>query len=182
MPGQCWFSKIDPKYAYSQIRPDENIKKHFNFNILDGKATGTYRFINGFFRLKDMPTIFQKTIEKSLNDIKSKCVYLDDIIIITKGTLEEHEKELDKILHRLNEKNLAISLQKCEFENKETIWLGFIITPHGVTPTKHKCDAIISLENPKMLKQQRSFMGCIHHLLKILPNLAELSEPLRPLL
>ena len=38
------------------------------------------------------------------------------------------------------------------------------------------------LGNPKTLKQLRSFMGCIHHLIKIIPNLAELSEPLRPLL
>ena len=47
---------------------------------------------------------------------------------------------------------------------------------------KQKCDAIINLENPKTLKQLRSFMGCIHHLIKFIPNLAEISEPLRPLL
>ena len=128
-----------------------------------------------------MPAIIQKTIDKTLHDIKSKFAYLDDILIITKSTLEEHEKEPDKILHRLNEKNLAISLQKCEIAKEEIIWLGFIITPHGVTPTKQNCDGIISLKNPKALKQLRLFMGCIHHLLKFLPNLAELSEPLRPL-
>ena len=101
---------------------------------------------------------------------------------ITKGTLDEHEKELDKVLHRLNEENLAISLQKCEFAKEQIIWLGFTITLNGVTPTKQKCDAITNLENPKTLKQLRSFMGCKHHLIKFIPNLAEISEPLRPLL
>ena len=32
--GKHFFSKIDLKYAYSQIPLDENIKKHCNFNIL----------------------------------------------------------------------------------------------------------------------------------------------------
>ena len=56
------------------------------------------------------------------------------------------------------------------------------LTPNRISPTKPKCDAIIALEPPKTLKELRSFMGCIHHLIKILPNLAELSENLRPLL
>ena len=47
-PGQYFFSKLDLKYAYSQIPLDENIKNHCNFNILGSKATGTDRFINGF--------------------------------------------------------------------------------------------------------------------------------------
>ena len=180
--GKYFFSKIALKYAYSQIPLYDNIKKHCNFNILGGKATGTYRFINGFYGLTDMPATFQKPIDKTLHDINSKCAYLDDILIITKGTLDEHKKEIDKILHRLNEENLAISLQKCEFAKEEIIWLGLTITPNGVTPTKQKCDAITNLENPKTLKQLRSFMGCIHHLIKFIPNLAEISEPLRPLL
>ena len=42
LPGKYFFSKIDLKYAYSQIPLDENIQKHCNFNILGGRATGTY--------------------------------------------------------------------------------------------------------------------------------------------
>ena len=85
-------------------------------------------------------------------------------------------------MQRLNNENLAINLQKCEFAKEQITWLGFVVTPNGVTPTKQKCDAIINLENPKTLKQLRSFMGCIHHLIKFIPNLARISEPLRPLL
>ena len=59
LPGKYFFPKIDLKYAYSQIPLDENIQKHCNFNILGGRATGTYRFINGFYGLTDMPATFQ---------------------------------------------------------------------------------------------------------------------------
>ena len=110
-----------------------------------------------------MPVIFQRTIDKTLHDINSKFVYVDDILIIAKGTLEDHKK-IDRILHRLNEENLAISLQKCKFAREEITWLGLTITPNGVTPTNQKCEALI------------------HHLIKFIPSLAEISELLRPLL
>ena len=85
-------------------------------------------------------------------------------------------------MQRLNDKNLTINLQKCKFAKEKKIWLGFLVTPSGVTPTKQKCDSIINLANPKTLKQLRSFICCIHHQTKIIPNRARLSEPLRPLL
>ena len=110
-PGTYWFSKIDLKYAYSQIPLDESIAKDCNFSILGGRATGTYRFINGFYGLTDMPATFQKTIDKTLEGINSKFAFLDDILVITKGSLNKHENELSEILEKLDKENLAINLQ-----------------------------------------------------------------------
>ena len=72
-PGKFWFSKKDLKYAYSQIPLDDLIEKLCNFSILEGRATGTYKFLNGFYGLTDgMPATFQKTIDKTLEGISSK--------------------------------------------------------------------------------------------------------------
>ena len=180
--GPWWFSKIDLKYDYSQIPLDNSIAEHCNFNIRGGEATGTYRFINGFYGLTDMTATFQKTIDKTLEGRKNYFAFLDDILIATKGKLKEHEETSDIILDRLNKESLAISLQKCEFAKQKIDWLGFKITPHGVTPLITKTETLQKLDTPKTLKQLRSFMGSIHRLKKFIPNLAEISEPLRPLL
>ena len=37
--------------------------------------------------------------------------YLDDILIVTKGS-----KDTQKKLNKLNDKNLAVSVEKCNFE------------------------------------------------------------------
>ena len=129
-----------------------------------------------------MPATLQKTIDVTLRYCHNKFAFLDDILAITKGSIADHEKGLDKILYLLDKENLAIKLQKCEFAKKQITWLGYQITPTGITPTKKKCESINKLEIPKTLKQLRSFMGSIHHLIKFTPRLAELSEPLRPLL
>ena len=91
-PRTFWFSKIDLKHAYSQIPLDSSIAKHCNFSNLGGKATGTNRFLNGFYGLTDMPAPFQKTIDKTLEGMSSKFAFIDDILVITKVSIREHEK------------------------------------------------------------------------------------------
>ena len=101
--GTLYFSKIDLKYAYSQLPLHPETQKHCNFNILGGNATGTYRFLNGFYGLTDLPATFQKMMDTTLDGLDSTNAFLDDIIIITKGTIEKHENEKDKALKRLDQ-------------------------------------------------------------------------------
>ena len=82
--GPWWFSKIDLKYANSQIPLGESIAKHCNFNILGGKPTGTFRFVNGFYGLTDLPATFHQTKDKTLEWCKNYFAFLDDILIATK--------------------------------------------------------------------------------------------------
>ena len=128
--------KTDLKYAFSQVPLDPQLQKHCNCNILGGKATGAYRFLNGFSGLTDKPATFQKTMDVTLRNCHNKIAFLDDILVITKTGIVDHEKELDKILYLLDKENLAMKLQKCKVAKKQITWLGYQITPTGITPTK----------------------------------------------
>ena len=164
--GSFLFSKVDLKYAYSQIPLHPEIRKHCNFNILGGKSTGTYQFINGFYGLSDMPATFQKTLDKTLENIDNKFNFLDDILIITKGSTLDHELDIYKVLSRLDKENLAIKLEKCEFAKSSITWLGYKITQSGISPTVKKTDSIMNLKPPNTLKQLCSLMGSIHQPMK----------------
>ena len=133
--GNFLFSKVDLKYAYSQIPLHPEIRKRCNFNILGGKSTGTYQFINGFYGLSDMPATFQKTLDKTLENIDNKFNFLDDILIITKDSTLDHELDIYKILSRLDKENLDIKLEKCEFAKSSITWLGYKITQSEISPT-----------------------------------------------
>ena len=139
--GPWLFSKVDLKYAYSQIPLDNSIAEHFYLTILGGKATGTYIFIG----LTDMPATFQKTIDKTLEGCKNYFAFLDEILIATKGKLKEHEEAVDMVLNKLDTEGLAISLQKCEFEKPNIECLGLKITLYGVTPLISKTEALQKL-------------------------------------
>ena len=176
------FSKIDLKYAYSQITLHPEIRKHCNFNILGGKSTGTYQFVNGFYGLSDMPATFQKTLDKTLENIDNKFNFLDDILIITQGTPIDHDLDIDRVLSRLDKENLEIKLEKCEIAKPTKTWLGYKITQTGISPTVKKTDSILNLKPPNTLKHLRSLMSSIRQLIKFIPNLASLLDPIRPLL
>ena len=85
-------------------------------------------------------------------------------------------------LKRLDGENLRISLPKCHFGMLEIDWLGYHISQSGISPFESKTAAILALETPKTLKKLRSFLGSVHYIGKFIPNLAQISHPLRPLL
>ena len=117
-----------------------------------------------------MPAEFQKAIDLILTNCTNTYAYLDDILIVTKGSTELHQQKLKVVLDRLDEKNFAISLEKFKFACKQIDWLGFNINSEGTTPLIKKTEAIEKLSAPKTFKQLKSFMESIHHLTRYIPN------------
>ena len=171
-----YFTVLDLKYAYSQIRLNEETANQCNFNIVGGRATGTYRFLTGFYGLADEPSEFQKAMDRTLNHAKHTFCFRDNILIVSKGEKHEHEKLVIDVLKKLDNENLALKLEKCAFFQTEVNWLGHKHSSEGITPKVTKIEAILKLQHPKSLKQLRSFMGSNNHLSKLLP------VQLRPLL
>ena len=101
----AYFSTLDFKYAYSQLNLDPEIARHCNFIIISGEGTGTYRFITGFYGLTDMPAAFQKVMDYTLVGLKNTHCFLDDIIIVSRGSKEDHLKLVYNFLKKLNDKN-----------------------------------------------------------------------------
>ena len=90
--GNAWYTSLDMKYGYGQVPPDEETVIRCNFQIIGGKATGTYRFITGFYGLTVMSTEFQKAMDSELVNLPNTYVFLDDILVVMNGTKENHYK------------------------------------------------------------------------------------------
>ena len=170
------------KYAYSQLKLTAETAKQCNFNIIGGQATGTYRFLTGLYGLADMPAEFQKAMDRTLNHAENTFCFLDDILIVSKGSAEEREKLIMNVLEKLDKENLALKLSKCEFFQNEVNWLDHKLSLDGISPKITKTEAILKLSPPTSLKQLRSVLGSINHLAKLIPNAANLTDKLRPLL
>ena len=109
---QTLLSTLGLRYAYSQIPLDKSTREQCNFSLIGGNATGTYQFQTGFYGLTDMPAEFQKAIDLTLKNCSYIYAYLDDILIVTKGSVDIHKQKLQTILEKLDGENLAISLDK----------------------------------------------------------------------
>ena len=120
---------------------------------MGGETTGTYRFLPGFYGLGDMPNEFQMVMDSLLKDIFFTNCYIDDVLIASKGSLNEHTAILTNILNILDNKNMAVKWEKCAFFQKEIEWLGFKISNSGVKLLVGKSDSIKNLPNPKNISE-----------------------------
>ena len=59
-------------------------------------------------------------------------VYLDDVLIFSE-TLEEHISHVKQLLLCLQDYRLTSKLRKCEFHALSLSFLGFVISPEGVS-------------------------------------------------
>ena len=120
------------------------------------KFTGYYRFLKGFYGLADIPTVFQEKIHQTLDN--KHPAWLDDIIVVTKGSKEEHKKELIDVLIRLEKAGYRLSENKSEFFKTEIEWIGHKIDQAGIRPLQDKLLARKELKQPKNEKELNSFL------------------------
>ena len=127
-----------------------------------------------------MPKEFQKAMDKTIQGIQGVFCFLDDILIVLKGSVTKHNEIVEKVLSRLDKEGFALKLSKSELSITNLIWLAFEIDETGVRPKHSKIEAVMALRPPKSLKQLRSFMGILNHMSRFIPNLQKHAEPLRP--
>ena len=129
-----------------------------------------------------MPNEFQRIMDHLTEKLTNTHSYLDDILIATVGSEDEHKKLVTNVLKTLDDEGLAIQWEKCTFLTHNLEWLGFKIDAKGTTPLIRKSDAIRNLKEPSCIKDVRSLMGSINQFNKFIPNLASLSAPFRELM
>ena len=129
-----------------------------------------------------MPNEIQQVMDLFLKTIPFTNCYMYDLLVASRGSLEDHKAIVYKILTILDKNKLAVKWGKCAFFNSEIKWLGFKISGEGVRPLVGKADAIKNLPIPKNISELRSFFGSVNQYGKFVSNLSTLSSPLRPLL
>jgi len=87
-----------------------------------------------YFRLTNSPATFQTIMNNLFWDIINQgntATFIDNIIVAT-DTKEEHDELVEEILKRLEENNLFVKLEKCQWKVKEVEFLGMVIGPQRV--------------------------------------------------
>ena len=84
------------------------MSKQCNFSIVSDKTTRSYRFLTGFDGLKDLPKEFERARDSILKNISCTNKYFDDILVASKGSLDEHKAIVNRNLINLDNNNMAV--------------------------------------------------------------------------
>lgn len=142
---------------------------------------GIYKVNRLPFGVKPAVSIFQKTVEKVLQDVKGACNYLDDIVVTGK-TFEEHLSNLETVFKKLQDAGFTLNIKKCQFFQSEISHLGHKINSYGVQKDAKRVAAINSVPQPKNCTELKAFIGMINYYGKFVPNLSTILSPLYALL
>jgi len=104
-----WFSKIDLKHAYLQMKMVENSCSYVTINT----HRGLYRYTWLPFGVASAPALFRK-MDTVLQGLPKVICYLDDILI-SGNSPQEHLDNLEKVLQRLEQYDIRACKSKCAF-------------------------------------------------------------------
>lgn len=179
LSGSKWFSVLDLRSGYYQIPLSDDDKEKTAFIC----PVGFFEFERMPQGITGAPATFQRIMEKTVGDMNllEVLVYLDDLIIFGK-TLEEHEERLLKVLDRLKDQGLKLSLDKCKFCQTSVSYVGHIVTPDGVSTDPSKVDAVSSWPRPCNVTELRSFLGFCGYYRRFVKDFSQVAFPLNQLL
>ena len=89
-----------------------------------------------------------------------KLINFDDILIYSR-TSKDHLEHLQQVCQTLRSENLYANLKKCSFLTPRVIFLGFVVTPDGVSADPEKIKSIVEWPVPKSIHDVHSFHGLI---------------------
>jgi hypothetical protein len=107
--------------------------------------------------------------------------YIDDLLVITNDSYEDHLRKVRKVLEKLQAVNLKVNLVKSHFAQDEVEYLGYILTRYGIKPMPQKVSAILALLPPTNVKQLRRFLGIIQYYRDVWEKRSDLLAPLTDL-
>ncbi|PFX23520.1 Uncharacterized protein K02A2.6 [Stylophora pistillata] len=118
-------SKLDLSHAFLQIEVAEKCRPLLTVNT----HQGLYQYKRVVYGIASAPALWQKAMNQVLQGIPGTQCYIDDIIVTGKND-QEHCKNFDKAMTRLEGAGLKLSKlnkTKCEFMKNEIEYCGHVI-------------------------------------------------------
>ena len=177
LEGFTYATSLDLNMGYYHIALTPNASKLCTVVLPWGK----YEYLKLPMGLCNSPDIFQEKMSDLMAGLDFVRAYLDDLLVVSKGTFEDHLNHIEQVCTRLAEAGLKVNVSKSHFCKHELEYLGYLINREGVRPTMKKVEAIRNIAPPKTRKQLRGFIGMVNYYRDMWPKRSHLLAPLTSL-
>jgi len=131
------------------------------------------------FGLTNAPVAFQRFMNDVFSDLLDVCivVYLNDILIYS-NNITQHWSHIKEVLKRLRKAGLYTEAEKYEFHSDSVEYLGYVLSPAGLTMSNTKVKTIQKWPKPKKVKNIQSFLGFANFYKCFIFNYSDIVIPL----
>jgi len=152
-------TSLDLNMGYYTLRLDSDSQKLCTIVTPFGK----YQYLRLPMGISCAPDMFQERMSDLMSGLEFVRTYLDDLLVITAGSFEDHLTRLELVLQRLADAGLRCNIEKSNFCANAIEYLGFWITRDGIQPMPKKVEAIHNMTAPTTRKQLRRFIGMVNY-------------------
>jgi len=177
LEGFTYASQLDLNMGYYTIRLDSHSSKICTIILPWGK----YSYNRLPMGVAGSPDIFQEKMSGLMADLEYVNAYIDDLLIISKDSFENHLQKLRVVLERLEKAGLKVNAAKSTFGVHQCDYLGYVLTREGIKPQKKKIEAILAIDPPKDVKSLRGFLGIVQYYRDLWEKRSEMLAPLSDL-
>ena len=95
------------------------------------------------------PDIFQEKMSGLFLELECVRTHTDDLLVTTKGDLDDHLEKLDTVLAKLKRAGLKMNANKSFFCQDELEYLGYWVTRDHSKPLPQKVQEILDIQIPR---------------------------------
>ena len=176
-----WFTVLDQGKAYHQGFVVEASRPITAFVT----PWGLYQWNRIPFGLMNAPAAFQRCMNECLDGLRDKiCIpYLDDILFYSK-TFEEHVRDVQQVLRRLQEHGIKVKPSKCNFFQRRVRYLGRIVSGDGYSLDPEDTVAAHNLakQKPERVGDVRKVLGFLSYYRQYIQDFSRIAKPLYDLM
>ena len=174
LEGFQYATALDLNMGYYTIRLDPDATKICTIVLPWGK----YSYKRLPMGIAGSPDIFQEKMSRLMEDLEYVRTYLDDLLVLTKSTFEDHLAKLEVVLQKLHKAGLCINANKSTFCTDTIEYLGYILTRNGIKPQPEKVREILAIKAPTSVKELRRFLGLVQYYRDLWEQHSQLLAPL----
>ncbi|KAK8945257.1 hypothetical protein KSP39_PZI007733 [Platanthera zijinensis] len=179
LSGHSHYCFLDGLSGYFQIpiAPEDQEKTTFTCPF------GTFAYRRMPFGLCNAPATFQRCMLAIFNELVEDVmeVFMYDFSVFG-NSFQNCLNNLDRVLQRCEDTNLALNWEKCHFMVREGLVLGHKVSSKGIEVDRAKIEVIEKLPPPTNIKSIRSFLGHAGFYRRFIKDFSKITKPLTHLL
>ena len=187
--GCTLFTKVDVQWGYNNIWIKEGDKWKATFLTLEELFEPTIMF----FGLTNSPATFQIMMNTIFWTEVAQgwlSVYMDDIAVHTKREEQETEQQhvhrhwqyVHHMLNKLEQNDLYLKPEKCDFEQKEIDYLSVIVGNGKLQMDPKKLKSVADWPKPKTPTDIHKFLGFTGYYWYFIQGYSKIAQPLLDLI
>lgn len=178
-----FYSVIDISSSYTSIELTKDSRRYFCFRSPDNVLFAMSRLPTGFCESAAFLKHALERILPSEGKAKSHIVqYVDDVILATNESLENHVEELLDLFLRLYNNGVKLQPKKCQILKDTVTFLGYGLQRGEFRISEEKVKAFTDFPMPKTRLKLRLYLNSASYFRNCIPKFAEYSSVLYQLI